>query len=131
MTDDDTRKPPKKEGPGKKIWQIGEFYRLADQVHSGFSDPDLAERKRREWAQERLSQSIEVGAEPPPAPSAVELHRWVIDVLADLAELAKEEQLHLLHECLSDTHYLVHEMLTDAAQGESSEPQKLSNGDNN
>jgi hypothetical protein len=129
MTDDDTRKPSKKEGPGRKTWQIDEFYRLADQVHSGFSDPDLAERRRREWAKERLSQSIEASTVPPPAPSAIELHRWVIDVLADLADLAGNEQLHLLHECLRDTHFLVQEMLTDDTISEGSEPSERPDGD--
>lgn len=109
----------------RKNQQSEEFFRLLGLVHSDSDDLDLAERQRRGCAKQRLSDLIETNENAPTSSSAIRPHRWIVDVLFDLATYARNEDLRLVCEYIEYAKANVLENLNARALGESSIKQML------
>ncbi|CAN0452730.1 unnamed protein product, partial [Ectocarpus fasciculatus] len=80
--------------------RVEELYRLADMIHASSKIIEAEEQQRRVWAEKRLQDLIEANGYRPAAAPDIKRHRWVVDVLADLADYARSVQLTLLEDCL-------------------------------
>lgn len=117
MTRDEPSKPSNPPDGDRRIQQVKEFYKLADEVHSGFADPDREELQRRDWARKRLTRMLQEHPVATKSLSEDDPHRWILDVINDLADYMRSERLFVVHECLMETYAVIEELLASEGPG--------------
>lgn len=120
---DDKSSGASKRNRNRNLKQVEDLYRQADKAHGGFAEAPNSDFKRPDGNGNRSPKAEEREIQQ------VSRHEWVLHVLADLAEYAREERLESVRFCLEDARQCVLQMLKEEVSADGSPDADLPDDD--